>query len=82
MSFERLPIERTSAIVIDHCRYTRTMLADVLRQIGLGAVKATGSGANAVAIVKTMTPQIVFTELNPPQPDAVDVLKWIRTAAD
>lgn len=82
MSFERLPLERTSAIVIDHCRYSRALLADVLRQIGLGAVKTTGSTANAVAVIKTMTPQIIFTELHPANPDAIDVLKWVRMAAD
>lgn len=84
MSKPDLPPEllaKLSVLVVDGDKYTRSIVASVLRQMGVGSVRQAESGGQAAALMREGRTDVVLTERELPGGDGVVLTRWIRTHA-
>jgi len=71
--------KRVKVLIADDDRLVRTMLADLLGELG-HVVVAAENGAEAVALVARERPDVVVLDLLMPRLSGLDALKAIRAA--
>ncbi len=71
--------ERSTILVVEDDRATRTFLADNLTADGYELI-ATGSAREALRLVETRFPDLAIVDLGLPDRDGLDVLREIRAA--
>jgi chemotaxis protein histidine kinase CheA/CheY-like chemotaxis protein len=68
---------RSNALVVDDSRSSRRTLAQILRRRGFNIVEAV-DGMDAVRQLKSQTFDVIFTDLEMPQLNGLDLLREIR----
>jgi DNA-binding response OmpR family regulator len=83
MSKELTPelLGKLSILVVDHNRFSRGITCDLLRQMGVGAVRHAEDAAAAKAEIQAAAPDAMLTERDLPDLDGVGLTRWIRTNA-
>jgi DNA-binding response OmpR family regulator len=75
-------VERAwSAVIIDDDADIRALIAELLRQSGFEVTEA-ASGADGIAAVRAVEPDVVTLDLNLPDLDGIEVCRRIREVTD
>jgi DNA-binding response OmpR family regulator len=72
-------LAKLSVLVIDRDKFTRGLIAGLLRQMGVGTVRQADSGRQAIALLAEARADAVVTERDLPDGDGVALVRWIRT---
>jgi EAL domain-containing protein (putative c-di-GMP-specific phosphodiesterase class I)/CheY-like chemotaxis protein len=76
-------ISRTNVLVIDDHRFQRSVLARMLRAIGVANVMEAGDGASALAIVRARhdSLMLIITDVDMPEMDGLEFLRRLSEEA-
>lgn len=75
-------LESIHVLVVDDNAHMRAIIVAILRGIGISRIKEAADGADALEAMRTVTPDLVFLDLNMAQIDGLEFTKMIRTAED
>lgn len=75
-------LAKLTVLVVDPNKFTRGIVCDLLRQLGIRAVRQAESGAAALDEIRTFHPSVVLSEREVPDMDGLAITRWIRTHAD
>ena len=64
-------------LIVDDCGTTRKIISHYLRSSGYGTVQA-ANGLEAVEKVSTGSVDFIITDMNMPQMDGLELVKWVR----
>ncbi len=73
---------QTSVLVVDDQRFSRIILGDMLRGMGVQQVHMAEDGLEGIKQFKTWLPSLVITDWNMSKMDGLEFTKWIRTSED
>jgi DNA-binding response OmpR family regulator len=77
-----VPVERAwSAVIVDDDPDIRALIGELLRQSGFEVTEA-GTGAEGLAAVREVEPDVVTLDLNLPDLDGIEVCRRIREITD
>jgi two-component system chemotaxis response regulator CheY len=65
-------------LIVDDCSTTRKIIASYLKEAGYNTITA-ANGVEAVEKLVTTKVDFIITDLNMPQMDGIELLKWIRS---
>lgn len=75
-------MENMKAIIVDdekHVREGLMLLAD-WEKVGIETIYEAEDGDEAIRVISTHQPAIIFTDMRMPKRDGISLLKWIRTS--
>jgi len=65
-------------LIVDDCSTTRKIIASYLKGAGYNTITA-ANGVEAIEKLVTTKVDFIITDLNMPQMDGIELLKWIRS---
>lgn len=74
-------LAKLSVLLVDGDKFTRSVVASVLRQMGVGSVSLADGCAQAAALLRDFRIDVVVTERELPDGDGLTLTHWIRTHA-
>jgi CheY-like chemotaxis protein len=74
----KLNFRGVSTLLVDRDRYTRSLIAQMLRGFGVGTIEAVDSGDAAMQHVKEHFVDLIIVEGDLPDMRCADFIKWIR----
>lgn len=78
MSQLKLNFRSVTTLMVDRDRYTRSLIAQMLRGFGVGGIEAVDSGEAAMKYVKEHFVDLLIVEADLPDMSGADFIKWIR----
>ncbi|MDZ4384449.1 MAG: response regulator [Nitrospirota bacterium] len=66
-------------LIVDDCSSTRKIIASYLRGGGYHTITA-ANGVDAIEKMVTTKVDLIITDLNMPQMDGIELLKWVRSS--
>ena len=66
------------ALVVDSNPASARMVAELLKTLGVGAISLETSGSGALNVCEQIEPQVIFTELNGPRLNGLDLVRKLR----
>jgi two-component system, chemotaxis family, chemotaxis protein CheY len=75
-------LELLKILLVDDSPHIRTLLAEILRAIGIQHLFEAGDGSEALELLRRQPVDIVFTDLAMAPMDGVDLTRLIRRAPD
>ena len=74
----KLNFRSVTTLIVDRDRYTRSLIAQMLRGFGVGGIEALDSGEAAMTYVKEHFVDLLIVEANLPDMSGSDFIRWIR----
>jgi CheY-like chemotaxis protein len=74
----KLNFRSVTTLIVDRDRYTRSLIAQMLRGFGVGGIEAVDSGEAAMAYVKEHFVDLLIVEADLPDMRGSDFIRWIR----
>lgn len=71
-------LARLSVFVIDDQDYVRSIVAQLLRRLGVGKVQECDGGASALAAMEDLKPDLVFCDIRMKPMDGLEFLQQVR----
>ena len=68
----------SSVLIVDDSRTMRKMLAGALTEVGIDVAGNAGNGAEALELLKTLTPDLITLDITMPEMDGLEALKRIK----
>lgn len=75
-----LPFDRSSVMVIDDDRYTRSLVKGVLYHIGFAAVVEAQNGVEALSLLQQHSVDLIISDIRMEPMDGLGLLERLRTA--
>ena len=75
-------LDLVKILIIDDNAHIRTMLAGILRAIGINLIIEAGDGAEALQILRTNRIDVVLTDLAMGPLDGIDFVRLLRNSPD
>lgn len=67
-----------TVLIVDDSAFMRNMLKNIITQAGANVVGEAGDGAEAIAKVEELNPEIVFLDIMMPNVNGLEALKKIK----
>jgi DNA-binding response OmpR family regulator len=74
-------LAKLAVLLVDGDRFTRGVVASILRQMGVASVSLADGCAQAAALLREVRIDVVVTERELPDGDGLALTRWIRTHA-
>jgi CheY-like chemotaxis protein len=74
----KLNFRSVTTLIVDRDRYTRSLIAQMLRGFGVGGIEAVDTGEAAMAYVKEHFVDLLIVEASLPDMSGADFIRWIR----
>jgi DNA-binding response OmpR family regulator len=74
----RLNLKNVTSLIVDRDRYTRGLIAQMLRGFGMEPPMCVDNGEEAKSLLKESQPDIIFVEGDLSDMPSADLLGWIR----
>ncbi len=82
MSNSSSTLATKTILVIESQELVRTIIVDILRNIGLKNIQTARNGLDGIRQIKTWLPDVVFCDSHPGSITGQQVVHWVRTNAD
>ena len=82
MTLLRVNLANLKVLVVDDSRTARTMLNDMLREMGVGSVAKAEDGADAIKTLKDFPADIAICDLHMAPLDGIEFTRLLRSADD
>src|SRR5690349_2986735 len=74
----KLNFRSVTTLIVDRDRYTRSLIAQMLRGFGVGGIEALDSGEAAMKYVQEHFVELLIPEANLPDMSGAYFIRWIR----
>ena len=74
----KLNFKGVTTLLVDRDRYTRSLIAQMLRGFGVGGIEAVDTGEAAMKYVKEHFVDLLIVEADLPDMRCSDFIKWVR----
>lgn len=74
----KLNFRSVTTLIVDRDRYTRSLIAQMLRGFGVGGIEALDSGEAAMQYVKEHFVDLLIVEASLPDMSGADFIRWVR----
>jgi len=71
-------LQSSNILIVDDCSTTRKIIVSYLKGAGYNTITA-ANGVEAIEKLVTTKVDFIITDLNMPQMDGIELLKWIRS---
>ncbi|WP_299441821.1 response regulator [uncultured Rhodospira sp.] len=77
-----LDLSRLCVLVVDDNAYMRLIIKEILRSLGVGAIREAVDGADALKLMRVLPADIVIADLDMNPLDGLEMARLLRTSKD
>lgn len=71
-------LAKLPAVVVEDNKFMRSIIGDLLRQVGFEKMYFAADGKEGIAQISTWLPRVVFTDWNMPVMNGLELINWVR----